>query len=193
MTRTATLALFVVLGIAGCAGDDDDEVPVGTTSTTVAPTSSTSTTLTNAETDVEALVTERYLAFWDARFDANSAPSADPDDPALKEYATGEQLENVLEETVRNREEGLAFRRPANSVSERRPTIIEIDGDVARIHDCAINDGVVYRVATDEVVDESVATHSVEATMRLVDGEWKLEAARLLQRWEGVAGCALAE
>jgi hypothetical protein len=192
MTRTATLALAVVLVVAGCAGDDD-EVPVGTTSTTFATTSSTSTTSTSAETDVEALATERYLAYWDARFAANEAPAANPDAPALRELATGAQLDSVIAETTRNRDEGIAFRRPESSVAERRVQIISIDPDVVRLQDCATTDGIVYRVDSGEVIDDSVVTHSIEATMRLVDGEWKLESAQLLQSWDGVAGCALAE
>jgi hypothetical protein len=50
----------------------------------------------------------------------------------------------------------------------------------------------VYRLATGEVVDGNVATHSVEGSLRFVDGHWKVSSTRLLQRWEGVAGCALA-
>ncbi len=55
-----------------------------------------------------------------------------------------------------------------------------------------IDDDVVYRYTTGEVVNAAVSTNSVEGTMRRIGGVWKLEAARLLQRWEGVAGCALS-
>ena len=43
-----------------------------------------------------------------------------------------------------------------------------------------------------EVVNGEVNTHNVQAEMTRVDGVWKVSAARLLQRFEGVAGCALA-
>jgi hypothetical protein len=62
----------------------------------------------------------------------------------------------------------------------------------ATVQDCSVNDGVLYRVATGEIVDDSVVTNSVEAVLRLVDGSWKVESTRLLQKWEGVAGCALS-
>ena len=58
--------------------------------------------------------------------------------------------------------------------------------------DCATNDGVVYRVATGQVLDDGVVTRSVEATMRRVDGAWRLADSRVIQEWKGVAGCALS-
>ncbi len=68
--------------------------------------------------------------------------------------------------------------------------LINLEGDTAELQDCVTNDGIVYRVATGEVVDSSVVTRSLSATMRLVDGAWKLADTRVLQEWEGVAGCA---
>lgn len=191
MTRVAVLAVAIVLGAAGCGDDDDTAIPDGTTTTT-ATTSSSTSSATNGADDADADVTDRYLAYWDARFAANEE-DAPASDEQLREYATGAQLEKVLDETARNRDEGIAFRHPTSSVAERRPTVVAMEGDTATLQDCAVTDGIVYRVETGEVIDDSVATHSIEATMRRVDGEWKLEAARLLQEWEGVAGCALAD
>ena len=182
---SVTAALVLVLAAAGCS--NDGEALPGTTTTT----RPTTTTTTEPEQTAEEEAVERYLAFWDARFEANSEP-VNPDHPALREYATGEQLENVLEETRRNAREGRAFRRPENSQGRRSVRVVRIEGESAMLQDCVVNDGVVYRVDTGEVIDDSVVTHSVEATMARVDGEWKLESARLVQRWEGVAGCALS-
>lgn len=140
---------------------------------------------------MEEEITARYLAFWEARFAANQNPP-NPDDPQLAEFATGEQLENVVAETRRRRDEGLALRRPDNSISERDVVVSEVNGDEASLQDCSVNDGIIYRVATGEVVNDDVVTQSVSATMRRVDGEWRLERATLVQEWQGVAGCALA-
>ena len=49
-------------------------------------------------------------------------------------------------------------------------------------------DGVVFE---GEVFYDEVQLN-VQAEMTRVDGVWKVSAARLLQRFEGVAGCALA-
>ena len=187
-----------VLVAPACSDDDGGAIP--TTSTTTRRTTSTtsrdvtsSTPTTAASDPVEQEITARYTAFWDARFEANENP-VNPDHPGLREYATGAQLDNVLRETTRNRDEGLAFRRPANSVYERRVRVVRVEAaaGTAVLQDCVTNDGIVYRVASGEVIDDSVGTRSLEAQMRLVDGEWRLESTRVLQEWEGVAGCAVA-
>ncbi|MGH9030537.1 MAG: hypothetical protein ACRDZV_00280 [Acidimicrobiia bacterium] len=189
---TATLLLA-----PACSGDDDDGA-IPTTSTTRRTTStttvtaSTSTTSTGAANSVEQEITARYTAFWDVRFKANQNP-VNPSHPGLREYATGPQLDNVLAETTRNRDQGVAFRRPEQSVYERRVRVVRVDGEMASLQDCVTNDGIVYRVSTGEVIDDSVNTRSLEAVMRLVDREWRLESTRVLQEWEGVAGCARAQ
>lgn len=182
--------LTVLLVMAACSDDESVAEPTTSRRSTHAetPTSTTSTTAPSVE---EQLI-ERYQAFWDARFEANQEP-VNPDHPGLREYATGAQLDNVLEETRQNAEDGIAFRRPANSVAESRVRVLEINGREATLQECVVNDGVVYEVATGEVVDDAVVSQSVRATMRRVEDVWKLADTRLLQEWEGAAGCALAE
>jgi hypothetical protein len=198
MRSAAPLLVAGLVVIAACSDDGDGALGTTSTTTTSSTTTSTSEPTTTASTDStepgdaeEAEILDRYLAFWDARFAANTEP-VNPDDERLAELATGAQLDNVRNETRQRAEAGLALRRPEDSITERRPRVVEIDGDEATIQDCAINDGIVYRVATGEVIDDSVATRSVVATMRLLDGRWRLESAREIQKWEGVAGCALA-
>ncbi|HRW42149.1 MAG TPA: hypothetical protein P5193_11430, partial [Microthrixaceae bacterium] len=65
-------------------------------------------------------------------------------------------------------------------------------GDRAVVQECVVDDGLVVSRDTGEVVDDSVSTHNVQAEMLRVDGVWKVSEARLLQQFEGVAGCALA-
>lgn len=185
--RIAVVALIGVLVLTACGSSDDDgAIPRGTTTSTVRRT----TTTAAQATDDEQTITARYEAFWDARFKANQEP-VDPDAPALREYATGEQLDHVIAETAQNRTLGLAFRRPEKSVYRRRVRVLSVRGDSAHLYDCVTNDGIVYRVATGEIIDSSVGTNSLDVTMRLVDGGWKLESAKLLQKWDGVGGCAL--
>ena len=71
-----------------------------------------------------------------------------------------------------------------------RVKVVEVVGDSATVQDCATNDGIIYRVASGQVLDEGVVTRSVEATMLAVDGVWRLADTRVLQEWKGVAGCA---
>ena len=200
--RLAAVLLAVAVLAAACSGDGDSSSPDSSTSststsststTTSEPTSTTATTDTTSPTaDEEAVILERYLEFWDVRFEANSDP-VDPADPRLADLATDAQLTNVLEETQRRADQGLALRNPTDSVTERRPVVVSVDGSEATIQDCSISDTIVYRVSDGEVIDDSTVTRSVSATMRKVDGVWKLSSTSEIQKWEGVAGCALSE
>lgn len=196
--RSALLALGLLL--AACS-HGSDEIAEPESSTTTSPTTETSTTSTSSsstststpdgEQPEDQELVARYVGFWDARLAANEAPP-DPDDPALAEFATGAQLENVVAETRQRLEDGLALRAAEPTRTSHDVTVVSQTDDQAELQDCFVNDGIVYRADTGEVVDDSVVTRSVSAVMVLVDGVWKLERATVVQQWEGIAGCALA-
>lgn len=202
----SALCVALVLALAGCSDDDSDTAASSTTAadrtSTTASTSSTSrdTTTTTTEatpvttapgTTAEQEVIDRYVGYWNARFNAN-AGVPNPDDPALRDFATGRQLDAVVAETQSNLDSGVAFERAAEPHNIQRITVVEIDGDRAVVQECVVDDGLVVSRDTGEVVDDSVSTHNVQAEMLRVDGVWKVSEARLLQQFEGVAGCALA-
>jgi len=200
------IALAVLFGVAtlGCSGDDE---ATSSTSTTEARRSSTttettgpapsteSTTSTSGSTppgqSTEEEIVARYIAYWDARFAANSG-TPNPDDPALRDFATGAQLDAVIAETRANLENGLAFRPAANPSDIQRVDVIQMDADHAVVQECVVTDGVIYRRDTGEVVDGEVYTQNIRGELQRVDGVWRVSSARLVQQWEGVAGCALA-
>jgi hypothetical protein len=136
-------------------------------------------------------IIDAYVAYWDARFAANSG-IPNPQDPALARYATGRQLEAVIAETQENLDAGRALQPSPDPVNFRRVTVVSVDGDSAVVQECFIDDGQVIESATGRVLNDTVATHSVQADLLRVDGQWRVSAATLIQRWEGVAGCALA-
>lgn len=202
--RGAAVMLVAGLLTAACSSDDDtlveDEPQRTTTSddgqdstTTESPASTTATTTEEPEEfdSVEEEIVARYEGYWDARFEANSPPN--PDDAALREYATGEQLDHVIEETQANLNAGVEFRRAGDPVGFQEVRVVSVDGDAAVVQECVVNDNVIVRSATGAVVDDAVATYNVRGDMVRVDGEWRLAMARRVQRWEGVAGCALAD
>lgn len=200
-------AALLLVGLVGCGNDDDPPIAeppptdgaTPTSSTTTSSTTSTTTGSTTTEavppttapgTTPEEEVIDRYIAFWNARFEANSG-TPDPNHPGLHEYATGAQLEAVIAETQSNLEQGLAFRPADEPHGFQSVTVIELDGDRAVVQECVVSDGLVVRRDTGEVVDDEVATHNVRGELIRVEERWRVSSAELIQRFEGVAGCAL--
>lgn len=180
------------------SGDQSSTTSVSTSSSTTSTTSARVTTTTRPSSatttpvsPAEQEVIDRYLGYWDARRGANTG-TPNPEDPALREYATGEQLDAVIAETKSNLEAGLAFRQPTKPHHIQRINVIKIEGDRAVVQECVVADGVVVRRDTGDVVNDDVNTHNVKAEMVKVEGAWKVSAAQLLQRSKGVSGCALA-
>lgn len=196
------VALGVLLILAGvaCSGGDAETLPATTTveRSTSAPSASTTRTgeaeaptSTTRGQSVEDEIIARYTGYWDARFAANSG-TPNPDDPALRDYATGAQLDAVVAETQANLDQGLAFRRAANPAGIQRVTVLEVNGDRAVVQECVVSDGVIIRRDSGEIVNDEVTTHNVRGELQRVEGVWRVSAAQLVQRWEGVAGCARA-
>lgn len=199
--RSRGLVLVVVVGglmLVGCGEKGDDEIsalpPSATerqTVTTEGTAAETTAPSDGQEPTVEEEIIARYEGFWQARFEANQEP-VNPDHPGLRKFATGDQLESAIAGIRQNLAEGRAVRRPEGSSRRSEVRVVSVDGDQAIVQECFLDDGVVYQVGTGEVINDSVATHNVRGTMEQVDGEWKLSSSSLVQRWEGVAGCALS-
>ena len=200
----AMLTVALALATASCSNDNSATPPsttgtdrssttassTTTSTTSTEPSSRTSSTSSTGGQSVEDEIIARYVGYWDARLAANSG-TPDPNDPALREYATGEQLEAVIAETRANLDQGLAFRARPNPADIRTVAVVEVDGGHAVVQECFVDDGLVVRRDTGEVVNDTVATHNVRGELVRIDGAWRVSEARLVQRWEGVAGCAL--
>jgi hypothetical protein len=204
----AAAVLGAAVLLVSCGGDDDDSDALPEDETTSTTTDRTTTTRSDTTTSTsgdsptttgrgtpadstEQEIIDRYVAFWQARFAANSG-APNPDDPALAEYATGEQLTAVVAETQRNLDGGLAFRARENPANFREVTVLSVDGNHAVVQECFVDDGLVVERATGDVVNDTVATHSVRGELDRVQGEWRVSRTQLVQRWEGVNGCARA-
>lgn len=207
-------AVVLVVGAlaVGCGGDDgrndlapltsssttDDPSPSRPTETSTSTTPSTPTTSAPPETSgptgadaAEQEVIDRYLGYWAARLEANSGVP-DPAHPGLAEFATGPQLEAAMSEAQSNLEAGLAYRQREDPSAIQRVEVVSIEGDVAVVQECYVDDGLVVRQDTGEVVDDDISTHNVRGDLVREDGgPWRVSAVRAIQVWEGVAGCAL--
>lgn len=188
-----------VVAVAGCSDDSstpssmtsdpDQRVTADSTMSSSVSESTSSTSETPVGETLNDEIIARYVGYWDARFAANSG-TPNPDAEGLREYATGAQLDAVVAETQSNLDQGLAFRKATNPANFQRVNVVEVDGDHAVVQECVVSDGVIVRRDTGEVVDDDVATHNVRGELVRVDGEWRVSTAQLVQRWEGVAGCA---
>ncbi len=202
----AFVALLVLL--AGCGSDDDGATGSTTaldrTTSTARPSTtggatgtSSSTTPTSTDGSATTLdpanqaIVDAYVGYWEARLAANTG-TPNPQDPALAQYATGNQLEAVIAETQQNLDKGRAFQPAPNPANFRRVTVVSVDGDRAEVQECFVDDTQVVERSTGRVLNDAVSTQSVLGTLRLVDGSWRVSGSELVQRWEGVAGCALA-
>lgn len=198
--------LFAALGLAVSCGSDGDPLAGSTTSVdrttstagTSPTTATTGVTTSVISTDPSApvdpdhqAIIDAYTGYWAARTAANTG-TPNPQDPALAQFATGNQLEAVIAETQKNLDQGRAFQAAPNPANFRRVTVASVEGDRAEVQECFVDDGQVIDRATGTVLDDSVSTQNVIGNLRFVDGSWKVSGSRLVQDWEGVAGCALA-
>jgi hypothetical protein len=141
---------------------------------------------------IELVLADRVRALFAARVAANDAPGADPDDPVLAAVATGDALADLIAETTQRRDDGLAFRAGEQALAAVSVGFVEAGEITATVSVCSIDDGVIYRLDSDEVVNDAVQTNNYQVDLQLVGGVWLTSRVVRLQQWEGVAGCALA-
>lgn len=212
------VALFALVALAACSGGGE-AVPrdrVATTITSPASTASnrdsgvttptadkpvatsvpsivTTTPSSLPDESTEAALAARVRGFLAARALANAGPTPNPEDPNLAAWATGAALAELRTEAAQRRDSGQAVRPAEPSQATARVGFVEQTGTAATVSVCRIDDGVVYEVASGRVVNDTVGTQHLQLDLVMADGAWKVSTITRLQRWEGVAGCALAE
>lgn len=187
MRKAATAAAAIALLVAGCSGSDSPtasgEVPTSST-----PTSSVATSTTVDRAEVEQAVLDAYLANW-AAWDAATNPP-DPEFPGLAETRTGPALQAAVEQITAWKASGRVAYDPPNTISEHRAQVVRVGDREATVRDCSIDDGLVVIAATGEVVNDEVETALFEASMVIEDERWKVHSLKVVETWDGVAGCA---
>lgn len=181
-------ALAALLLSGACSGDDGDRASATTTApseTTAATERPTSTTVA----DDDAAVTAAYEAA--SRAFINAAAIPDPDFPALAVTHTGPMLEQRRETLAALARDGRIIRYPEPSQYRIEVESVEVDGDVARLVVCVVDDGERVEKDTGEVIASGVGSVQWTAALRRIDGSWRLAERREEARWNGVAGCAV--
>lgn len=192
------LVVVAMLGVS-CDGDDSDEA-VGTDigaeqpTTTVAETTTTAppeTTTTTAAPTPEEEVLAAYAAYWNAVDEAFAPPQVRPDSPALRQYATGQLLPEILKSAEDAKADNVVARIPEGALYSHRAEVVSIDEETATVRDCNINDEVIEVAGTGEIIDDGVSTSLYIGMLVREDGQWKVAVLDQVEAWEGVAGCAL--
>lgn len=212
--RPSIVVVLCALAVAACSSSDPSEslatstteavtttdpsvstpapTDAPTTTPTVVPTLAPEPTEAPEDEPIETVIAGRIRGFFDAREAANAGPVPDPADPALAEVAAGEALASAAAETQRRLDDGRAIRAGEQALAEIWVGSVRLDDDTAQAAACSVDDGVIYEVATGDVVNDDVVTHSYVVDLQLSGDAWKVIRVVRLQQWEGVAGCALA-
>ncbi len=185
----APVLIVVAVAIVGTVGfvatRDGEKAPAPeppAVESTAAPT-------TTAPPDPAQAATDAFFAYEEAFLAAAIIP--DPDHPALRETATGE---NLADDVAQLRAWQLSGRvvRPIGAATEGVRVLtasVQPDG-TARVRACITDDDHVVIAATGQVVNDDVVTRLVDLTLVVEGGRWKVSRFRVAERWEGVAGCA---
>ncbi|HEX7188906.1 MAG TPA: hypothetical protein VF423_11835, partial [Actinomycetes bacterium] len=155
---------------------------------TVSSTTSTSTTTSPPTTEgVDAEVEAAYLAAGEAFIAAAAVPDAN--DPRLAATHVDPMLEQRRVVLLSLQADGRVIRYPPDSVYRVEVETVEVDGAVARLTFCAVDDGERVVVGTGEVIASGVAKVEGRAAMRLEDGVWRLAEQEFDTREPEVAEC----
>ena len=149
---------------------------------------------TQPKTDEQKIV-DAVKSYYKVDDEAFRGP--DPDDPRYTLYATGPQLQAAVDAARKAKAQGLAGRKPANSITDQKVTVVSITGDQAQIRVCSVDDGYIVKADTGKPAYDYPPGFAVTALMsgQMVrdNGVWKLYTLKQDQRWDGVAGCAVGQ
>lgn len=192
--RRIVIVLFVV-ALAGACGTrtTPESVEARAAPTTRDPGIVTSGSVI-AETETlsdEQRVLAAVDGFVASTITANDPP--DPNHPDLGRYRVGAVLDNAVASVRQNQQLGIAYRWPVGSRSSHSGTVSALDADRAVVRNCVVDDAQQVAMADGRVLNSSVATKLFEAKLQRVDGVWKVAENSLLERWEGVSGCAASQ
>ena len=168
-----------VIVLSSCGGGDD--APAG-----------------EVEPEVEQAVVDAATGAW-ALLDAARTDPSDQDkiDAAIAAY-TGPAARTVTELLTNYGVTGQVSRpdtdTPATIVPYPDTVEVATGGDEATVELCEVDTNVLVQPGTGEggsdvVVDDDVASHRLEVTLRLVDGVWLESAGEILETFEGATTC----
>jgi hypothetical protein len=163
----------------------------GPTATSAATSTSRPASTSTTVDDQRVGVVRAYEKADKAFVDAGAIP--DPEFAALADTHVDPLLEQSRKILRSLKLEGRAARYPTPSRYKVEVDLssVVIDGDVARLESCVVDDGQVIEVSTGRVLDDRTTTVLRRAAMRRVGGDWRLSEQKTVSRWPGEGGCAV--
>lgn len=176
----ATAVALVTVAGCGGGGGEAAEPPSTVPTTEPAPT-------TTVRSEEEAVLAA-YQGYWDTWLAANDPP--DPNYPGLAEVRTTAVLTQT-QESIRNRAAvGQAIRLPEGAINRHDPVIVDFVGKTAEIRDCAVDGAVLVGASDGFVLDDTIVTRQLRATLVHEDSRWRVSKVTTEAEWSGVDGCA---
>ena len=133
-----------------------------------------------APTEIADTVADRYLAFWDAVWDAADPP--DPDHPGLADTAAGDHLVGLRAQLTQLRDDGHVRRGRGTE----HPVVVYVTAHdtQALVRDCVEEDPEtgIYDATSGERVEggtEEGQRTLLETRLKVVDGDWRVVNVRV--------------
>lgn len=165
-TRGSAIVVFISgLLLASCWSGSDRADPESSTTTN----SITSSTAPSAQAEVTAA----WRRFWDVYLAASNPMN--PQDPRLREVATGEELKTLTSAFLASKSSGEIYK----GTIELRPAVPEVSGDTATLSDCYLSSILAYDAQTGALRDRHENVRRlVTASLVKEGGVWKVARIR---------------
>ena len=141
-----------------------------------------------APASVATAVTDRYLAFWDAVWDAADPPN--PEHPGLIDTAAGDYLAVLQAQLTQLRDDGHV--RRGRGIENPEVVFVTANDTQAFVRDCVEEnpDGGVYDATSGELLDDDPAPTPgqrtlLESRLELLDGDWRVTSVNVKEEDRG--------
>ena len=155
-----SVAAVAVLSVGCSSGEAADPKPVATSKPTTTTSSTTTTmattTTTSKWTPDQQQAVDRYMAFYDAYFDILTS---DRPSNVLADFAAGDFLTKLRILITQDRTNGVATKRPPNSVTRTEIKSVQSQSAVWVVEACEADDLVRTKTSDGSILDDSVVTY----------------------------------
>ena len=156
--------------------------------TSAAPTTTTTTTTTGVPLSEEQQIFAAIERYYEVLIEANDPP--DPASPLWDEVAVPEFADRLRAKAREN----LEVRKAVRWAEDRQPWvksphIVWRQGSIAVVDLCLRNNGVLYDLGTQEIIDDSVGYYWRQVTVSNRYGNWLVSGNQTVQKFDAEEAC----